>query len=360
MKRAKRSPARAKGPKSRRRAAKLLARTSATEEADARRAAILAPNATDSPEELADWVELQALLARDRQFSLESLARVINRSGTTDALRSDPEEDDGGDDPPRRLPRRAADDSRTVAEAAFSEIETRAKACNGHRDAYPFKVESGIVRLKGEPGSTDYEFFLLLTHAGPTSGHEGTAVLFELLCTVAALGHLGGSRNSARAFRFGAPRKRPLAKLSEAITNFCRDVGEGMGCSSEKEASHTGDGQLDIVAFREFPDGRTGKLVLFGQCAAGASSAEDKLSELDPQAFMKKWLKKQLLVSPMRLFFVPWCPPAHAWEFKVIDSGLLFDRCRIAACIEDTELTVFSDRIKAANKVMLRKLKRVA
>lgn len=320
----------------------------------------LAPLATDAPEQLADWVELQAILAPERQFSLESLARVINRSGSTDALDEDDVEDDEAGGPGPRAHRHPGDESRLVAEAAFSELEGRVSACRGHRDAYPFELQAGLLKLKGSPGDTDYEFLLLLTYSKPTAGHNGTAVLFEHLCTAAALGHLGGSRNSARALRFGAPRKRPLAKLQQALEDLCRALGEGGGCTNPEAASHTGDGQLDIVAYREFPDGRPGKLVAFGQCAAGVSSAEGKLSELDPKGFMKKWLRKALLVDPLRLFFIPWRPPVAEWDFKVIDSGLLFDRCRISANIEQEQFDVIKDAVRAANGKLLKALRAAA
>jgi hypothetical protein len=320
----------------------------------------LTPLASDPVERIADWVELQVLFTPEHQFSLDALSRVINRSGSTDALPNDEDELDDADPdaPPAAMPRphrHPGDESRAVAEAAFAEIDTRTHACKGERDAYPFIVEPGFVKLKGDLGASDYEFFLLLSYTEPTKGHDGTAVLFEHLCGAAALGHLGGRKNRARAFRFGAPRRRPIAKLSEAITELCAFLGEGAGCSKPKKASHTGDAQLDIVAFRGFPDGRKGKLILFGQCGAGAGF-EDKLSELQPRNFVKEWLREPLLVDPLRVFFVPVRVIEDDWESTVIHSGVLFDRCRIAACIEQEQYENYKGAIVAANKNLMKAL----
>src|SRR5438128_1167314 len=96
------------------------------------------PQATDTAEELADWVEIQAMLSPDRQYSLESLAQELNRGGTTDAAEAQGSDDEEEVDEPA-APTRPLEESRRIAEDAFSEIDAREDACRGYRQGYPFE-----------------------------------------------------------------------------------------------------------------------------------------------------------------------------------------------------------------------------
>jgi hypothetical protein len=131
--------------------------------------------------------------------------------------------------------------------------------------------------------------------------------------------------------------------------------GEGDGCRRPQLAKHTGDDGLDIVAWRSFPDGKQGKLIAFGQCAAGASDWQDKLAEMDARSFVKKWMRAPLLVDPVRLFFIPRRVSPGDWESAGIDGGILFDRCRIVACYR-SDPTLEKRRLDAS-KAMLKGLK---
>jgi hypothetical protein len=277
------------------------------------------PAASDSTENIADWVEFEVLRSPNREFSLEGLVRVIRRTGSTDAIAG--ARGDAG-----------SEISQRVAEDAFAEVENRLLACGDNR--YPFDVVPGVLRLKRQEEFSPYVLLLLLSSTKPTSGHDGTAVLFEGICRHAALGYLGGVENGADAIRFGAPRIPPLTKLSAAIDDLCRAIGEGGGCKDPHKARHTGDDELDIVAWRAFPDLKEGKLIAFGQCATGATDWQQKLSRLDGQRFCKKWLRDAYIVDPLRLFFVPRRIPRSEWQHAGIDGGILFDRCRITACLQ--------------------------
>ena len=278
------------------------------------------PAASDPTEILADWVELEALGSANREFSLENLVRVIRRTGSVDAVAGA-----HGD--------RGSEASQRVAEDAFAEIESRAEACGV--DRYPFVIEPGLLRSKKQPEISPYILLLLLSFRKPTSGHGGTSALFEAICAEAALGYLGGAENGAEVVRFGSPRLAPLTKLSAAIDHMCAVLGEGGGCRHPQQARHTGDDELDIVAWRKFPDLKQGKLIAFGQCASGVTDWQSKLSKLDGERFCKKWFRSMCVVNPVRMYFVPRRIPRNQWEHAGIDGGILFDRCRIIACLPD-------------------------
>lgn len=307
------------------------------------------PIASADIEQLADWVECQALLSSSKQCSRASLARALFRTGTTDTVGQTDDADDSlvvGSGP---------NVSQQVADDAFSEIENRGKACG---NAYPFEIDQGGIRLKQiDPAESDYIFLLLLTKLGPTNGHDGTAVLFEYLCAHAACTYFGGTTNLAKVLRIGAPRRPPLATLSAAVDEMCSQLGEGGGCKSSKKMAHNvGDGQLDIVAWRKFLDDRVGKLIAFGQCAAGLSDWEDKLTELDSTSFAKKWLRESFAADPIRFFFVPWRVSQKKWYDISCSAGIVFDRSRIVACIERLDPELAKRRKEATEEMVKRAL----
>jgi hypothetical protein len=283
------------------------------------------PAAADPTEHKADWVELEALRSPDKQTSLANFAKAIRRTGSTDAL------------PGGRVDS-GSEVSQSIAEEAFAEIDNRRHACGP--DRYPFEVERGLVRLKPDPQNSPYILLLLMSINTPTAGHNGTAALFEKLCVRATFGYLGGADNGVEALRFGSPRKAPLAHLHQAIDDLCVKLAEGEGCKTPSKARHTGDEGLDIVAWRNFPDRKGGKLIAFGQCAAGGMDWENKLAELDARNWARKWLKSALIVEPIRLFFVPRRIPSGDWDNAGIDGGILFDRCRIVACLSGNDNTL--------------------
>lgn len=303
------------------------------------------PIACDETEKLADWIECQAIFSSSKQCSRITLARALRRNGTLDTVLGEDDDDASALDADSRLSMRVADD-------AFGEIENRGLACGG---AYPFIIDSFGIKLKPiDLTDSNYVFLLLLTKLGPTTGHAGTAALFEHLCSHAACYYLGGAANRAQVVRVGAPRKTPLTTFQRAVDDMCIKLKEGGGCKpSPRRARSTGDGKLDIVAWREFPaDERRGKLIAFGQCAAGQSGWQDKLSELDPRNFVKKFLRESLVVDPIRLFFVPWRVNQEEWDDISADAGIVFDRSRLVGCLENLSKDLAKQR-KLATKVLL-------
>jgi hypothetical protein len=303
------------------------------------------PTASDPVERLADWVEMETITRRTKQFSLESFVRLIRRSGGYDAF------DDSGADPGSEL-------SQSIASDVFAEVERRVIAC-GHAGAYPFSVGSGLLEALSGWEHTPYALLLLFSQSPPTTGYKGTSVLFELLCAHAAGQYFGGPGNHAASLRFGSPRRVPFAKLSQAVDRLCVVLAEGSGCRQPSKAAHTGDDGLDVVAWRHFPDRRAGKVVAFGQCAMGLNTLSAKLNELDGFKFARKWFQQGLVVEPMRFFFVPRNVAEEAWENTGIDGGVVFDRCRIVSCLRDLDGDLLA-RCKKTTKELLRDLRQDA
>lgn len=286
------------------------------------------PAATDSAEEWADFLELLALASKDRNSSIEDAVRLIRRTGGTEAF---------GDVVQRRFREdRGSELSQGVAETAFREIEDRWRACGTEGGAYPFQVGTDFIQLRSDlrgcPHDSTYVFLLLLSAQGVRAGPRSVTVekVFEEVCAVSAQSYFGGPERLGRAVAFGFPRRGLPSNFEKAIDALCVLLGEGGGSAARPTAKKQKDGKLDVVAWMDFADRRPGKVVGFGQCAAGRSSWQDKLSELDAGAFCKKWLRAPLTVNPVPLFFVPWRVRAADWADAAFDAGVLFDRCRIA------------------------------
>ncbi|HEY3970214.1 MAG TPA: hypothetical protein VGL79_02340 [Solirubrobacteraceae bacterium] len=287
---------------------------------------LLAPSATAPSESHADWLELRALLADDRNSSLTDLVRAIRPTGTIEAVIDEQLGNENAS--PAELSDPGDDMSETVADSASSELDDRELACGG---AYPFTRGPQHLQALPEAVRSVYVFLLLLSTDGVLSSPDGLSApeLFEDIATVAAGSFFGGSADHVHVYQFGFPRRRTLKGFKPAIDDLCTQLGEGGAARDRPNQRHQKDAKLDIVVWRSFPDGRTGKLVAFGQCAAGADWTT-KVSELQPRAFTNSWMSEPLGIEPTRMFFCPFRVERDTWPTTVMASGLLFDRCRIA------------------------------
>ena len=273
------------------------------------------PSAAEAVHHLADYVELKALRDR-RPVSPSDLVGDIIRAGSSEALL---DEDDDLSDAERgeELAQARADDT-------FSELDRRGIACGG---TYPYVLTEGTLTSVSSTSPT-YEFMLLLSwfglQAGSVAVHPDRT--FERVATAAAVSYFG------TALKFGFPRGDDLpAGFIPALKKMCWELGEGVVNPTASLANVQKDGRLDIVAWQPFPDGSPGKLIAFGQCAAGKTDWEEKLTDLQPLDFQALWLTEPLVVPPVRAFFVPRAIEKARWRRCGTYGGIIFDRFRIAA-----------------------------
>lgn len=283
------------------------------------------PAASDDVVVLADYIELRALRSDDLNASAQDLVSVLVRSGTAEALVDTEEELEDEE----RLPLNADDRCEELGDAAFGELEDRNRSCG---NAYPFQVLTNAIQGDTGSFSSIYTFLLALSQVGPKKlAGQMPERLFEDLARLAALHYLGGAAAGADAVHFGFPRRVLPRDFPSALKSLCLALGDASENGAKPAARDQKDGKLDLVAWRNFPDNRPGKLVAFGQCAAGLTDWRRKVTELDARAFQKKWLLHHLSVDPVRMFFLPLRVPSSAMRDLCIDAGIVFDRCRIAA-----------------------------
>lgn len=260
------------------------------------------PSASD-PIVLADWLEVSALLADDKNVSAADLRRELVRMG---------------------IPRDEESEAETFVADAFSELEDRSNACYG---SYPFSVRSSV--LQAQENLTPYWayiFCLFLSWRGVGNGKAKAKVtqLFEEVAALAAKKYVAGE-----SLKFGFPRQTLPRNFSKALKIVCQKLREGGGPRKRPNSSNVKDAGLDIIAWKPFPDKRHAQIVLFGQCAAGRNW-EEKLSELQPRSFIDTHLREAPAVDPLRGFFTPFRLSEHGWYETAKQAGILFDRCRIA------------------------------
>ncbi|HVT19438.1 MAG TPA: hypothetical protein VHQ90_25075 [Thermoanaerobaculia bacterium] len=265
-------------------------------------------------------------MAADHNSSLQDLIQVIRRTGTIEAIGGDAEVDEAGD--------RGAEKTQSLAEAAFEEIEDRLEACGGSQvGMYAFRVFPQYIESSEAKQMSVYRFLLLLSEFGKDAGPPGVdgARLFELVSLSAAERYFGCDSSPAHSYHFGSPRRSTNRKFAVALSELCFQMGEGAGCRSDRASRrHQKDAGLDLSVWCPFYDGRSGKLIGFGQCATG-SDWKDKLTHLQPQTFCAMWMRDTPAVLPVRLFFVPFRIPRQGWLESSMRGGILFDRCRIAS-----------------------------
>ena len=286
------------------------------------------PAATDDPSEHADWLELTALLSTTHSVSVQDFMSSLGIGGSLDALAEILE--DGTPDSDDEV-------SEPLAEAAFSEVDERVRACGGQSGSYPFVLAENSLSLKPNGNDSIYVFLMLLAYYGGNAGPDGTATkLFEELSANALKAYLGSGSPLMNTEAFGFPRSYKEKNFAEALNKLCKDIGEGIGHSGAYEIPVQKDAKLDIVGWKEFEDRQIGKIIVFGQCATGKWS--DKVSELpEPSKWCGYWMRQVPTVLPLRSFFVPHCIPRKRWRFVCQFGGILFERCRIAHLLSNVD-----------------------
>lgn len=280
------------------------------------------PSETEDPIRLADWLELLAIRSADHNSSHGDLQRGLNRLGM--------------------------DGMEAIGTACMDEIWRRH---NSAVDGYPFNFTGSLLSLKASwEEFLPYIFCLLLSYCSEKQKkvaglkHE---VMFELLACVVARRYLDG-----KALRFGFPRTELPCSFIKALSKVCCEVMEW----SPFAAGRTGrqkDGGLDLLAWKPFPDGQLGMLILFGHCASGADW-DGKINELQPHDFCSSWLGGER--SPItKTFFIPHRLEKEEFNRRAVSAKLFFDRCRMALYADRSEFeSATQDAIPWCREVMSR------
>lgn len=228
------------------------------------------------------------------------------------------------------------DENSESLDEVMNEIERRANACG---DGYPFRLdlEGTVLRYHAETTSLHsilYRYLLLGTRLNMKDSrvHAGIdgADLLEKIAAHALKNYLGGTRARTLVFGTSAP-----GGFRDKVTALCRELGEGTGFRALDDASvQANDDKLDAVAWVPFSDSLPGQLIIFGQCKTGTNWGS-LVTQLQPDAFIKKWMKDPILVNPIRAFCISEAADRSRWRGTCTVAGILLDRCRLVDFCEN-------------------------
>jgi hypothetical protein len=254
---------------------------------------------------LADWLELLATQAADHSSSSGDLQSALTTAAVV---------------------RREKLEAKILS--VFAELESRSRACG---DAYPFLIDGAVLEAKADLSqSSSYLFCLALSYFGWSKKRSWEInvdpwLLFEELSAIAAAEFIGG-----KVRRFGTSRLPASKKgvFKSAVDQLCVDLDEGVKFRPQP-IRWKKDDKVDLVAWRDFADKKRSKLIMFGQCSGG-DNFKDKLSDLDPDAFWRKWMSESNVSPHLKSFYIPHRIPREDWDNQGRDCGIIFDRCRVS------------------------------
>ncbi|MCA9044342.1 MAG: hypothetical protein KDA69_08480 [Planctomycetaceae bacterium] len=282
--------------------------------------------------ELADFMELWAM--QERLVSCTEVLRYLGR--IDENFHNEGCEDDDSD-------------NALVLDDVLNELDRRSKACRG---GYPFSLSVEGTRLRHQDSwskpSSIYRYLLLSTRLNMLTskvhgGIDGTE-LMEVLSAIVLKCYLG---KNADSLVFGTALSGSFEKR---VDTLCKSLGECGGFHPIDPAQVTAkDDKLDAVAWIPFPDEQPGQLIVFAQCKTG-TNWQTLSSQLQPEAFGKRWLRRQPLVPPMRAFCVAEVQDPTRWQGACLYAGILFDRCRLVAFSDQVAIRQFNKWSRAALK----------
>lgn len=261
--------------------------------------------------QLSDWMEINALLDdTDNSSSIEEMMSLLKVStDDTDENRAD----------------------------VSSELISREKKLG---DAYPFSFNGILLKTKTPEDFTkqwSYIFCLFISYLGVNKGEVGLSIwkqkdvtsLFEQISTIAAKRFLSCSEYEAKELRFGFPRDSldPKYKSFKSALELLKNMIQEGTITPNPVSRNQKDAGLDIVVWRNFPDGKTNKFIFLGQCAAGNDFKDKRNDILKIDGFFT------FLTTPIKGFFVPHELDDDDWGELSFTRyiGIIFDRSRIAS-----------------------------
>lgn len=307
------------------------------------------PSPTDTRSVLADWLELQTLLDARGISTQASLLSVM------DILEDDAADPDLVDAETGEVLDEAIleGERQQFVDVTFEELHYRQQTLG---ESYPFVVNMMRYRLERRadestkhPGQVVYLFCLLSSairerkfqpQGALSQAERDIADAFQICACLAAGGYLNGDVSS-----FGFPRATGTNFLTALRQTFARfgfgavrandDIPDGLPTSLK-------DGGIDVIAWRDHPDGMPGKLYLIGQCASGRNWKDKSVLEYIRQLH-GSWFTHRPAEHSTPAMFIPF--PFHhdideragpyleavknSFSHEESRFGIIFDRLRI-------------------------------
>lgn len=199
-------------------------------------------------------------------------------------------------------------------------------------DAYPFKQAGGGVAAVPGAADSPWAALLLMSAQSPARDTLDIPTAAEHLerITTAAMSALYGP--GTRAVRFAWPSEdvRP-PDFPAAVRWLAEKMNVPVG--GAYRPPHRKDGGVDVVAWRPFPDGRSGFPVLLAQCTLERDFAH-KAADIDLRVW-SGWLA--LDTDPGTALAVPEVVPAGEEWNTLAARTVVLDRIRLAGLAAESQ-----------------------
>ncbi len=334
--------------------------------------AINPPLPRDTRSRLTDWLEIEVLV-RSRQVATRAdilrLYDFIEEEGHNIEI-----DDVTGE----KLETEILSEDRTrCADDVLSEIEYRSSVLG---DDYPFTTEISRQQWRILPAATNPDnrieaartcyLFCLLISAIRDERISGDMIAelrrsmanhFQAVATDAAAGVLNGE---AISFGFPRPTGSGFRPALEAASQKMR-LGKTLDSVPLWSQGHEKDAGIDVIAWRDFRDGRPSKLVMLGQVASGYNWLEKSVKNETYRFF--DWFSERPTEHFIPSIFIPFpqhhdCEArddatfeetaiANAWH-RERGFGLIIDRLRIVEAAAARLVTACSRQKKSTLELM--------
>jgi hypothetical protein len=272
---------------------------------------------------LADWVECQAIARPDFGCDKVTLTTALTFANWTPPVADIVIDHDG------------------LAEDVFIELASRSD--NYGDKGYPFKCDfSGRLLKFTAADPWPYVFLLALSYTNPkykVGSLPTGAFMLEALSWEGLRRFIGEPSPEliplGVCHHFGSPSLSGLPlNFDDKIDKVAKEFREG-GQYKPLSSGHRqkkGDGGVDIILRRGFPDDRGAQFLVFGACAGGDNWATTKHDEADPDKWLKKHFRDPFHGRPgmARCYFVPRHIDRDGWLDLSVAAGMVIDRCRLA------------------------------
>jgi hypothetical protein len=246
---------------------------------------------------LLDWFEIAVLATTINRLPLSEIKSQLD-------LQQDEEPDDWSEKD------ELLEDLQTKLCAKVLE---RSKALGQH---YPYFVsdDGGYFHFREDMtlGGTIYLFCLFICQANGSEVLSGEAIpkltnedrdLFQICATLCAAGFCHGP-----AISFGWPRPDRSGLLPKL-----RELEGPLVCKVRTEAlagtgTHVKDDEIDVIAWRQEPDGRIPTLYLLGQAASGRNWESKSIRTAIDHVFHRTWFAAPPATPPIPAIFIPFAP----------------------------------------------------
>jgi hypothetical protein len=313
---------------------------------------LLSPAVQNSTAVLADWLELNALLAGAQGVGRSAIEAVYRVTSEESEVRR--QEDSAGVREDGEISEASRDE---LVLSIVAEIEWRQRAL---KQAYPFKLTKksgrwgGTWRLEGPSSITsraNAPYLICLMIVGLRRGmvsvtdrnlitNHKLGILFQVCACIAIGGYF-----SAEVASFGWPRS-----TGDSFFPALKKAWDRIGFYKIVEAypagapDHLKDGGLDLIAWKNFSDNRlAARLILFGQVASG-DNWSDKSARLPSDTFVGSFFNGYAPKAWITATIIPFVAHEDMSEEGSLEDqvtgkmafheqahGLLLDRIRVAS-----------------------------